>query len=58
MRQIKWGKVTFLNIYKQSKSINKQTNKQTKRKRNNNKKKHWQVVKTDIQQYGKMRGSL
>ena len=28
MRQIKWGKATFLNIYKQSKSINKQTNKQ------------------------------
>ena len=39
MRRIKWGKVTFLNIYKQSKSINKQTNKQAKRKRNNNKKK-------------------
>ena len=32
MRQIKWGKVTFLNIYKQSKSINKQTNKQTNKK--------------------------
>ena len=33
MKQIKWRKVIFLNIYKQSKSINKQTNKQTNKQK-------------------------
>ena len=39
---------------KNKKTMTIQINKQTKK----NKQRHWQIVKTDVQQYGKMRWSL
>ena len=72
--QIEWGRKNFLKIYiskkkiilgkkvynsnnmtgKNKKTMTIQINKQTKK----NKQRHWQIVKTDVQQYGKMRWSL